>query len=697
MPDLRMVPLLLLAAFGQQNTSQGTCGSTAGSLFVQLRPSLNRMQSEADYTSVAKQRHMQGAEAGNKASTATECPHLRNDLKDFSQLISSSGEDVTLPSGSYLLSAPVTIGSLTVPFGSELIFDDSENLMMSTSGVWVQGTLRMGSPTCPLKSSGIGITFTGAGDFEGPKASDPRGSKGLGVDNGGVAEIFGIRYAPSWTRLASSAEPGAQEIQLMQEVDWEVGQEIAIMTTSWNDELEDHENEVRRISYVAGHKLRLDRPLEKGHYGGQEYSAEVALLTRSVTLQGDLGSEGSRYGGHSICTAGSECRFGGVAAVRMGQENVMGRYPFHFHLMGDVAGGSYFEDCLVYKSYFRAYTLHGTSNSRVSRCAAFNVSGSAYYLEDGVEEGNLFEFDLAAHIHIIDKLIDYEAGGGQKGVTVHTQSSRLVPTDATAVGFYCTNAHNRWVGNSASGGFSGFHFPTVPRALGLSYAANRDYEPDSQELLEFDSNTAHSSGRIWSRGSCIYVGGQLWEETKGSGDLSYQTGRSTARKSGRFLFTNTKVFACRQGTLFWGAKWNAGKPDFMLEAFEAHDVWRSSSQLGETYIVGAVISAHTGNIFAKDLPQVSEGFELYDTDMQTILADVTFRNFDRPGDVCIMDMTHSNIYKPQGMFHSKGLRFIGTPFQQRFRHVYRLAWKTFHQDSGFVLPMAIAQWSVCTF
>ena len=30
-----------------------------------------------------------------------------------------------------------------------------------------------------------------------------------------------------------------------------------------------------------------------------------------------------------------------------------------------------------------------------------------------------------------------------------------------------------------------------------------------------------------------------------------------------------------------------------------------------------------------------QGFELYDTDMQTILAQITFRNYDRSGDVCI--------------------------------------------------------------
>lgn len=60
------------------------------------------------------------------------------------------------------------------------------------------------------------------------------------------------------------------------------------------------------------------------------------------------------------------------------------RYPFHFHMMGTVSD-SFFEDCAVQHSFFRAYTVHGTSSSRVSRNVAYDVSGSAYYLEDGNE------------------------------------------------------------------------------------------------------------------------------------------------------------------------------------------------------------------------------------------------------------------------------------------------------------------------
>eukprot|EP00931_Biecheleriopsis_adriatica_P101107 TRINITY_DN76319_c0_g1_i1.p1 TRINITY_DN76319_c0_g1~~TRINITY_DN76319_c0_g1_i1.p1 ORF type:complete len:1365 (+),score=211.34 TRINITY_DN76319_c0_g1_i1:65-4096(+) len=673
--------------------SQGTWAckeqATKGLPLIQLRPEFEKVEMheemEASYSPAVFQRRMPAAGAATTDSSG--CPHEENLAAADNIFQMNAGKEVVLPAGKYILRNSASIKWLTIPKSSELIFDDAADLVLTVEGVHVLGTLRLGAKTCPLKSGGIGITFVGSGDLAS-RSADPLKTKGLTVGDGGRLEMFGTRFAPTWTRLAASAAPGSTEVQLADDVDWQVGQHVVVVTTSWIDEPENHQNEVRKILAVDGRKLTLDSSLGFGHYGGAEYAAEVALLSRTITMQGDDSSEESHYGGHLLCGPGSLCQIGGVAAYRMGQKNVMGRYPFHLHMMGDVsdqqgAAESYFEDCLVWHGYFRAFTIHGTSGSRASRNVAYDIMGSAYYLEDGIEENNLFEFNLAALVNIIDKLDDYDNGGGQGGAQVSTQASRIVPTDATAVGFYCTNANNRWIGNSASGGFSGFHFPQVPNVLGASYSSHKTYEPEAQELLEFDSNTAHSSGRHWkAHGSCIYVGGKLWENQKGSQDLSYRTGRvQPARKGGRFIFTNTKVFACNRGTLFWGTFWTANKPDFALEGFEAHDVRRSSSQLGDTYMIHAVISAQSDNAFASDLPTVAEGFELYDTDMQTVLVDITFRNFNRPKDVAIMDMTHSNIYKPQGMFHSKDLQFEGTPRSQRFRHVERRACKSYHQDS----------------
>lgn len=85
-------------------------------------------------------------------------------------------------------------------------------------------------------------------------------------------------------------------------------------------------------------------------FRGPEYQAEVALLSRNILLQGSKKSESYKKGpGMRIMGQG---RLSGVAAYRMGQKNVVGAYPIHFHHLG-YAPHSYVTDSTVYKSYFR--------------------------------------------------------------------------------------------------------------------------------------------------------------------------------------------------------------------------------------------------------------------------------------------------------------------------------------------------------
>jgi len=263
--------------------------------------------------------------------------------------------------------------------------------------------------------------------------------------------------------------------------------------------------------------------------------------------------------------------------------------------------------------------------------------------------------------------------GGQPGIVVDTEAARIVPTDATAAVFYCTNANNRWVGNSASGGFSGFIFPSLPDAVGES--RNTGVKPCTKPLLEFDSNTAHSSGRFGARSGCIYVGGRLTEKNGRKHDYTYVSGRTTpegGRSAGAWIFTNTKTFLCNRGMMWWGR--GAAEYVFGLEGFEAHDVERSSQQLGDTYMAGAIVSARTGNTFASsDLPKACVGFEMYGTGLMTLLADVTFRNFNREGDVCVQDLVQSNAHKMTGMFNCRGFAYENVDFSKRFLHTWRFA------------------------
>ena len=104
----------------------------------------------------------------------------------------------------------------------------------------------------------------------------------------------------------------------------------------------------------------------------------------------------------------------------------------------------------------------------------------------------------------------------------------LVPTDITASPFYITNGYNSFIGNAASGGWSGFAFPALPKPILL----HRDVDmvpPMDRPLKYFDGNSAHSTGFWWGNGAAFYIGGLLEHDPNdGSGTLHYNPGRIIA-------------------------------------------------------------------------------------------------------------------------------------------------------------------------
>eukprot|EP00971_Amphidinium_carterae_P023485 463282-Amphidinium_carterae.1 len=117
------------------------------------------------------------------------------------------GENIELSSGSYLLDTSVVIGTLTIRSGAELIFADVPGLQLSATGILVEGALRLGSATCPLASEGIAIELMGDGDRLS-QSSEPLDQKALTAAAGGIVEIFGKRFFPTWARLTTTAAAG---------------------------------------------------------------------------------------------------------------------------------------------------------------------------------------------------------------------------------------------------------------------------------------------------------------------------------------------------------------------------------------------------------------------------------------------------------------------------------------------------------
>ena len=152
-------------------------------------------------------------------------------------------------------------------------------------------------------------------------------------------------------------------------------------------------------------KVTLTAPLAHTHYAKRgEYQAEVGLLSRNVLVRGasadslatdaqppettcetDLYSEVpcigyylTGYGGHLIIMPGARGRVSGTEFYRMGQTNVIGRYPMHLHLLGAAGAASFVSDCSVHESFYRGIVVHGTNGTLVTRNVAYDVIGHCY-------------------------------------------------------------------------------------------------------------------------------------------------------------------------------------------------------------------------------------------------------------------------------------------------------------------------------
>ena len=132
----------------------------------------------------------------------------------------------------------------------------------------------------------------------------------------------------------------------------------------------------------------------------------------------------------------------------MGQTNVLGKYPMHFHYLGECPS-CYFRDSSIHHSFYRCISVHGTNSTLASENVAYDISGYCYYFEDGVEFNNTISFNLAAHIH---KPGPENPWGPAETTALYQQNAMLNnPADVTASGCYITNVHNNIIGNAASG------------------------------------------------------------------------------------------------------------------------------------------------------------------------------------------------------------------------------------------------------
>lgn len=376
------------------------------------------------------------------------------------------GKNIILDIATPILDAILVEGSLSI--------DDVPNLTLDAHYIFVHGgSFTIGTEDNPFIND---ITITIHGNRESP-ALPNYGNKFIAIRNG-VLDIHGDPRTPSWTLLETTAIIGATSITLQESVNWKVGEQIVIATTSYLVE----ETEVRTITeIVGGNVIHFAEPLEYSHYavtetytsGTMDMRGEVGLLSRNIKIRGSDEGLDTLHGVHIMLFApGDESCIGRIENLELfyaGQAYTLGRYPLHFHMIGTVYQ-SYIKNNAVHDTFNRATTVHGVFYLTIENNVAFNNMGHAYFIEDGIESQNTLRHNLGVNT---------------------MRSYALLNFDQTPATFWITNPSNYIVGNRAAGSQSyGFWYFLDDHPSGPS--ATSTVWPKFMELGQFLDNTAHS-------------------------------------------------------------------------------------------------------------------------------------------------------------------------------------------------------------
>ncbi|MEL6383284.1 MAG: G8 domain-containing protein [Cyanobacteria bacterium J06626_18] len=306
--------------------------------------------------------------------------------------------EISIPAN---LSVRVDVPSIqakSITVEGELLFSDTQDVEVATDWLQVvgpQALLQAGTEDQPFTHN---LTLT----LQDPRRSRHRHGespksfidgherqddtaqdyKGLVVKSGARLDLHGIsREKVAWTQLAqgADAQPGDTTLQLATPVNWVTGDRIVIAPSGFDP----YEDEAVTLTSVSsdGKTVTFTPPLEHRHVAIVEQHenalgepveldmrAEVGLLSRNITIQGDEASDEFRYGAHAMFLYSQGIHIEGTRFYRCGQQANQSRYCIHWHRMIRDIKGDYL--------HYKAMTQLGRS---LNEKEVEFVSSDAYY------------------------------------------------------------------------------------------------------------------------------------------------------------------------------------------------------------------------------------------------------------------------------------------------------------------------------
>lgn len=354
-----------------------------------------------------------------------------------------AGAIVVIPAGKTVVLDTATPALRGLTIEGSLVAAADTDVAITSDFVYVKGgRLQIGTASQPyLRRAAITLTGTGIAENAGTPGF---GSKALAM-MGGVLELHGAPRARNWTRLdGGDVAAGVRTIRVAEATGWKAGDEIVIATSN----LDQNAYSRAFIESISGNQITLSEPTRYRHFGAKrqvgdiavDVRAEVGLLTQNIVIQSDAAAVSSNVGGHTMLMAGSGTTTVQIANVqfqRMGQLNQLGRYPLHFHLMGDACSGCYVRDTTIRDSIQRGLVLHDTNNVLVTGNVVFNTVGHNIFIETEITRRNTLDGNLA--------LVNREP------TPAHSDPVLITQNDNMPGNFWMRGADNAILNNVAAG------------------------------------------------------------------------------------------------------------------------------------------------------------------------------------------------------------------------------------------------------
>ena len=109
----------------------------------------------------------------------------------------------------------------------------------------------------------------------------------------------------------------------------------------------------------------------------------------------------------------------------VGQAFRIGRYPMHWHRVGDVSSfGGYFRHNSIRKAFNRGHVFHNTHSLLFEHNVIFDCMGGCVFVEDGIETNNVIQYNLIAFVKASTSLINDDVTPASMWITNAAQTVR---------------------------------------------------------------------------------------------------------------------------------------------------------------------------------------------------------------------------------------------------------------------------------